>query len=91
MAEVMSPAALRDAADAAREDARRLRLASCAHRADVRRSTAAWRRRRRAYARTVAEVGRARELRYQSTWSDLPWQPPDQGLDTVLVPIDGNT
>lgn len=87
----MSPTALRDAADAAREDARRLRRASYARRADVRRSTAAWRRRRGMYARTVADVGRARELRYRSTWSDLPWQPPDRELDIVLVPIDGDT
>lgn len=87
----MSPAALRDAADAAREDARRLRRASYAHRASVRRSMAAWQRRRRAYATTVAEAGRARELRYRSSWSDLPWQLPDRELDLVLVPIDGDT
>lgn len=91
MVEVMSPVELRDAALVAREQARLLRAASHAHRADVRLSMAAWRRRRRTYARTVADVGRARQRRYRSAWSDLPWQLPDRELDTVLVPVDGDT
>lgn len=91
MVEVMSPDALRRAADAARDDARRLRTDSYAHRADVRRAVAGVRTRRPAFERTVADSGRARERRYRSAWSDLPWQPPDRELDTVLVPIDGKS
>jgi hypothetical protein len=85
-----SAVALREAADAARRDARRLRMASHARRAELRRSSATWRARRRALARTVADVGHARELRYRSPWSDLAWQLPDRELDIVLVPIDGH-
>ena len=91
MVEVISPTALRDAADAVRADARRLRWASSAHRAEVRQSVVASRHRRRTYARTVADAGRARERRFRSSWSDLPWQLPDRELDIVLVPIDGDT
>lgn len=90
MVEVMSPDALREAAEAAREDARLLRADSHARRADVRRSRAGWRHRRPTYAATVADAGRARERRYRSAWSDLPWQFPDRELDIVLVPIDGS-
>lgn len=91
MVEVISPDALREAAGAAREHARRLRADSYAHRAELRRSMDGWRHRRPAYARTMADAGRARERRYRSTWSDLAWQLPDRELDTVLVPIDGKS
>lgn len=91
MVEVMSPAVLREAADAARDRARRLRTVSSARRAELRRTRDAAHSRHTTYAATLDLVGRTRDLRYRSTWSDLPWQPPDRALEIVLVSIDGDT
>jgi hypothetical protein len=90
VAQVMSSAALRQAVDAARADARRLRVVSHARCAELRRWTAITRRQSRRCSVTVAWIDRTREVRCRSAWSDLPWQLLDRELDTVLVPIDGD-
>jgi len=89
--EVMTPAALRIAAVAAREDARMLRAVSGARRAALRRSCGLSRRRLRTCSTTFASLNCTRDLRYRSAWSDLQWQLPDRDLDRVLVPIEGRS
>jgi len=83
---MLSPATLRARAETVRADARRLRVESSARRAVGRRTLAETRRRRSRAVDTYAWLERTRELRYRSTWSDLPWQLPDADLDRVLVP-----
>ena len=91
MVAVMTPAALNAAAVAARDEARQLRAISGARRAEVRRSTDVSRRRLLTCTATFTRISRTRDLRYRSTWSDLPWQLPDRELDHVLVAIDGKS
>ena len=86
----LTPEQLRASADAARADARRLRVQSHARRVEAQRGISSSANRRARASVMLAWLERTRELRYQSTWSDLPWQMPDGELDLVLVAHDGD-
>lgn len=81
-------AALIEQARAVREESQRLRAASSAARSTAQEGVA---RARLGVAANCDEYLRAHELRTRprpGAWSDLPWLPPDELLDAVLVPVD---
>lgn len=74
-------------AGAARIEARRLRVVSAETRVATRERTELGKTRLAATCATYVRMQQQRRRPLPGAWSDLPWLPPDDLLDLVLVPV----